>query len=510
MFSINTDTLAYTCLALAAVIFLRAVLTAHHDPLKDLPGPFVSRHMILAISAGFWAICTGEISNLSQTNHALSLKYGPIVRLSPRSVLILDLDAFAAIYRMGSAFRKAREHESVTFGGEANIFSMRDKQQHSARRRLYARAFTASSLRSRWEPAVRATAEAAVASIRRHAEQDGAADVYRLWKFMTADVISRLAFGESFGMVERDGDGHEADEPYFEAIDDWTVKISLKVASTKFLGLLRLLPSKRLRKIDRSEDILLRRASRAVETMRRQQTEEADGNRAQSLFTSALALADDKDDVSISDGSIRSDATVFMFAGTDTTSTTLTYLVWAVLRRPDLQRRLEDEVASLPVDFNEEDAEALPLLDRVLRETLRLYGPANSVLPRMVPAEGVTMLGHYLPPGTKVFTQAWSYHRLPDVFPNPDEFDETRWIEPTRDMKRAFTPFGTGSRSCIGVNLAWMELRLAAALFFRECRGAMMADTTTERDMEQKMQFILMPVGGRCEIKLPAKGLAGE
>lgn len=77
-------------------------------------------------------------------------------------------------------------------------------------------------------------------------------------------------------------------------------------------------------------------------------------------------------------------------------------------------------------------------------------------------------------------------------------------------MKRAFTPFGTGSRSCIGVNLAWMELRLAAALFFRECRGAMMADATTERDMGQKMQFILMPVGGRCEIKLPAKGLAGE
>lgn len=73
-------------------------------------------------------------------------------------------------------------------------------------------------------------------------------------------------------------------------------------------------------------------------------------------------------------------------------------------------------------------------------------------------------------------------------------------------MKRAFVPFGYGSRSCIGVQLAWMELRLGAALFFRECRGARVAANTTDADMEQKMEFVQKPIGAHCEITLPAKG----
>lgn len=356
---------------------------------------------------------------MHQRFHALSLQYGPIVRLSPRSVLIRDLDGFAAIYRMGSPFRKAREHGTVTFRGHANLFSMRDKQQHSARRRLYARAFTTSSLRSQWEPAVRVIAEAVVASIRRHAEEDGTADVYRLWKFMTADVVSRLAFGESFGMVERDGEDDKK-ESYFRATDDWTVSLMLSVQPWLFRKLLRLVPSERLRMIERSEGILWDRAGKAVDTMREQGKNEND-QRTQSLFTNALALADDEDNITITDGEVRSDASIFMFAGTDTTSTTLTYLVWSVSRRPDLQRRLEDEVASLPPDFDDAAAEALPVLDGVIRETLRLYGPGNGPVPRLVPVEGTTLMGHVLPPGTKVYTQAWSYHRLPEVFPNPEE-----------------------------------------------------------------------------------------
>lgn len=115
------------------------------------------------------------------------------------------------------------------------------------------------------------------------------------------------------------------------------------------------------------------------------------------------------------------EASALIVAGTDTTAVTLTYLVYAVLSRPQLQRQLEDEVASLSSDYTEADVEKLPLVTGVIEETLRLYGAAPGSLPRVVPEGGVTMGGHYMPHNTTVHTQAYSLHRDADLFPDPFE-----------------------------------------------------------------------------------------
>lgn len=78
-------------------------------------------------------------------------------------------------------------------------------------------------------------------------------------------------------------------------------------------------------------------------------------------------------------------------------------------------------------------------------------------------------------------------------------------MKPTPEMKAAYNPFMLGSRSCIGVHLAKMELRLATALFFRQCKGATPGKDMTEEMMKQKMQFFMFPTGGKCEIALPNK-----
>lgn len=69
-------------------------------------------------------------------------------------------------------------------------------------------------------------------------------------------------------------------------------------------------------------------------------------------------------------------------------------------------------------------------------------------------------------------------------------------------MKAAYNPFMLGSRSCIGVHLAKMELRLAIAKFFRECRGARLGKAMTEEMMEMQLQFLFFPVGGKLEVTL--------
>jgi cytochrome P450 len=101
----------------------------------------------------------------------------------------------------------------------------------------------------------------------------------------------------------------------------------------------------------------------------------------------------------------------------------------------------------LPDDFEDADLRDLPLLNSIIEETLRLYASIPSALPRVVPAGGVTMSGYYLRSGTIISSQAYSLHRDPEVYPRPEEFNPSRWENPTKAMRDNFFAFGGGSRS---------------------------------------------------------------
>lgn len=137
------------------------------------------------------------------------------------------------------------------------------------------------------------------------------------------------------------------------------------------------------------------------------------------IFSNMAAELEKQDGLDERD--VQIEASALIVAGTDTTANTLTYLVWAVLSRPSLQRDLEQEVACLPADFSDSDAEGLPVLNAVIKEALRMYGAAPGGLPRMVPATGTMMGGNFIPPGTTVTTQAYTFHHDASLFPNPHE-----------------------------------------------------------------------------------------
>lgn len=148
----------------------------------------------------------------------------------------------------------------------------------------------------------------------------------------------------------------------------------------------------------------------------------------------------------LSDTEIISEARTFIVAGSDTTSNSLTYLVWSVCRNDKIRRQLVEELEALPADFDVASLKALPYLNQVIDETLRLYSAAPSGLPRVVPPGGAELGGHWLPGGSTVTTQAYTLHREPTVFPRPEVFDPSRWAAPTKAMKDYSMHFGGGSR----------------------------------------------------------------
>lgn len=69
------------------------------------------------------------------------------------------------------------------------------------------------------------------------------------------------------------------------------------------------------------------------------------------------------------------------------------------------------------------------------------------------------------------------------------------------DAKAVVSPFGSGSRICIGIHVAYMEIRLAAAGFFKECRGAYLSEETRPESMSFMNYFATFPKSGQCIVK---------
>lgn len=173
-----------------------------------------------------------------------------------------------------------------------------------------------------------------------------------------------------------------------------------------------------------------------------------------------------------------------LMAGTDTSAATLAYLMQELSKRPGLQSSLRQELLSLsdPIRFpakapdgddstpskalpSPRAVDALPLLDAILLESLRIHTPVAGSLPRVTPPSDprspITVLGYpNIPHGTCVSAQAYSLHRNPEVFPDPEMWKAERWLETSPEkrgeMMRWFWPFGSGADMCIGNHLAML------------------------------------------------------
>jgi cytochrome P450 len=73
--------------------------------------------------------------------------------------------------------------------------------------------------------------------------------------------------------------------------------------------------------------------------------------------------------------------------------------------------------------------------------------------------------------------------------------------EKAKNARATFCGFGAGAYTCLGQHLAWMEMRLAAAYFLRDCRGAVLG-SSADKDMEMENYFVITPKGKKCEISL--------
>lgn len=385
------------------------IATAYLNPLSKVPGPWYASLTGLRLS---WAVFA---KNRIHYVHDLHRKYGPVVRIGPKEIDVADPYIAREVHRMGSRFTKAPFYKLLSPGPVDNIFNFRDAKLHSARRKLYARGFTLDSLRKEWEPIIFKVVNTAVMKIKNDALASEA-EVMGWFTLMANEIVCTLTFGGGAGTVEEG-----VKDPFVLMLErrmgDLAHLLKFFFPPLFYLGRLLAHFSARAHDVFYSQEKMFAAGAEVV-------TEARGYGKSKNLFSKALAeheAADGKPST-LTDVDIITDAGALLLAGSDPTAISLTFLIWCVLSRPALQNELEIEVASIEGNITDEVCESLPILNAVINESLRLYGPAPGCMPRSSPTGGATLGGYYIPQATVVNTQNWSLHRNSEAWVDPDRF----------------------------------------------------------------------------------------
>eukprot|EP00058_Branchiostoma_floridae_P019889 XP_002605379.1 hypothetical protein BRAFLDRAFT_278496 [Branchiostoma floridae] len=151
-------------------------------------------------------------------------------------------------------------------------------------------------------------------------------------------------------------------------------------------------------------------------------------------------------------------------AGTETTSSTLTWALLYMLRHPDIQDKVHQEIDNTigqNVTPSLTHRSQLPYTEAVIAEVMRI-NPIAAVGAMHSTSNDTTLFGYDIPKDTVVFPNIWAVLHNPAVYPEPDVFKPERFLDDSGQFKKGdnFIPFSLGRRACLGEQLARMELFL--------------------------------------------------
>jgi cytochrome P450 len=167
----------------------------------------------------------------------------------------------------------------------------------------------------------------------------------------------------------------------------------------------------------------------------------------------------------MTEAQILDESLILFVAGHETSANAITWCLYLLSQHPEWYQAVRDEVMSAGTTF--QDLMQLQVTRRVIDETMRLYPPAW-IIDRVSVGED-EILGYQYPGGTFTIQYIYGVHHDPDLWPNPEHFDPTRF-EPERiknQVPYSYLPFGGGPRLCIGNQFAMMEMLLVVSYVVR-------------------------------------------
>jgi unspecific monooxygenase len=163
----------------------------------------------------------------------------------------------------------------------------------------------------------------------------------------------------------------------------------------------------------------------------------------------------------MTDVELRDELITLLFAGHETTATSLAWALYWIHHTPEVREKLLQELDSLGEKADPNTIFRLPYLNAVCSETLRLYPVAMLTLTRLVKSP-LEIKGYQFEPGTLVIPSIYLTHHREDLYPNAKQFKPERFLE-RQFAPYEYLPFGGGNRRCIGMAFALFEMKLVLA-----------------------------------------------
>ncbi|KAF2116138.1 cytochrome P450 [Lophiotrema nucula] len=497
---LSFQNIAYALLTLVGYIVVKTIYRLYFHPLAKIPGPKLAA--VTTLYNAYYDICMpGLIKHLP----AMHEKYGPIIRTQPNEVHVSNLEDYNQLFKVGSRFDRIW-HDNPFLSG--SLQSKETLPETKARKEFLSSFFSKAAI-LKVEPYLhRQKLTQFLDTLQQSAAANGGqgsvVDFFLGFRCLTADTIMDYCFQQDLNALA---------EPEFQSntVNAFIQGFDLALVATYFpktFGILSKIIFSLPEHVRAKHfaplygfQMMQRLASERVEFVMEHPNES--NSKIPTMFDLMLRPDEKKGQVTPSKSDMVAEGCLMIAAGTDTTANVLGLTLWHVTQNPEIERRLAEELKrNIPdrdtiLDSGRLEQEGFEYMRAVVKESLRLaYGVPGRIL-RKVPKEGATFNGQFVPGGTTITSGIYLQNTSPTTFPNPFTFDPTRWLcdpETYNIRERQMQSFSRGSRSCIGINLAYATLHLTVAHFFRRFE-VQTTGYTTEWDMDWNDRFVPVPNG---------------
>ncbi|UPX09407.1 uncharacterized protein EKO05_0000097 [Ascochyta rabiei] len=420
---------------------------------RNVPGPFLAR---FTRWYEYFALLRGK-SHVEYMQ--LHDKFGAVLRIGPNRYSFSDPSDVKIIYELGSKFTKTEYYHPLLAPNpdDQNIFAIRDPAFHKMRRRKIANLYSMSTIVS-YEGAVDRMNKICMDKLKKYAIEDRELSLPDFLQWYAFDVIGDITFNESFRMMENEG--------------DVTGMISGVHMANNYLAHAGIIPDvhpwvMRLQSLigNKGAAMFLDFTFRQINKYRASNTKDTVTVGSDSFLGKLIYL---QKEGKVSMSNILDACGSNIGAGSDTTAIGLSSIIYYLYNNADVLAKLREEIDKMaqqglisdPITFQE--AQSMPYLQAVIKESLRLHPAVGTILPRKVPEGGATLAGTFFPEGTDVGANAWVLHYSKDIYgDDAASYKPERWLEPkgTNDLRETMMfAFGAGSRACIGKNISLLEM----------------------------------------------------
>ncbi|KAK4495075.1 hypothetical protein PRZ48_013402 [Zasmidium cellare] len=349
-------------------------------------------------------------------------QHGPLVRTGPTSVSINSVEGLRQVYM--SLEKHPFYAQFHNYNDIPNMFSTLDSQRHSAQKRILSGIFAKSYLQRSDD--IRSISEEVfdkrLAPMLEHLADAGRhVNVFELFGFVATDFYSAYAFGLDRSTQFTQNHGHE-NRPYITG-DQQSIYESKDPRDRVWFP----------------EDECLALCKETAKTIDEKQSP---GTTSPIIFEKLYSHLSTQQPPLPKDLILKTCASELrdqLIATEEGLAIVLTYALHHLSKSPTLQSRLRAEIKTT----NTTDLDALPFLNALITETIRLHAPGAGRQPRLAPSQGMTLHDHYIPAGTSISASSYVLHRTSSVFPSPETFNPDRWLPATEEMKRWWWGFGS-------------------------------------------------------------------